>query len=174
VLGFAPTLLMAATVIAQPPKLAIVDVQHAMDATPHWKQAVSVLQKQRAEKQSALEAKQKELKQKKEKLDAQRAVSDPNTSAEAEEALMKDADELTQGFLQSQKELTEREKKYTDQMLSRIELIVRDLALEGNYDFVFESGNKDNPNVLYAPKAADLTQRVISEYIKRFKDKPLE
>jgi outer membrane protein len=162
------------TALAQPPKFAFVDVQQVMEATPQWKKSIASFQKERAEKQAALEAKQKDLKQKKDRLDAQKAVSDSNSSAQAEEELYKDADALTQGFLQTQKELNEREKKFTDELLKRIEAIVNELATEANYDYVFEAGTKENPNVLYAPKALNITQRVIAEYLKRFKDKPLQ
>lgn len=155
-------------------KIAVVDVHEAMDASPQWKTAIAALEKKRSEKQAALEAKQKELKARKDKLDAQKAVSEASAAAAAEEALYKDAQELTQGFMQSQQELSEREKKLTDQMLGRIEAIVRDLAQESGFDFVFERGTKETPNVLYAPKAVDLTKKVIEQYNKRFKTKPLE
>jgi Skp family chaperone for outer membrane proteins len=165
---------VAAPALAGGPKFAVVDVQAAFEASPHWKTAVAKLQKTRADKQSALESKQKDLRARKEKIDAQKAVSDANTALAAEEELYRDAQELTQGFLETQQKLTEEEKKLTDVMLQRIELIVRDIAIEGAFDFVFEAGTKENPNVLYAPKGTDITHRVIEEYKKRFKDKPLQ
>jgi Skp family chaperone for outer membrane proteins len=155
-------------------RFAVVDVEGAMNSIDHWKTAVAALQKQRAEKQATLEAKQKELKQKKEKLDAQKAVSDPKATAPLEEELYKDAQVLTESFMKSQQELTAREKKLAEQMLGRIEAIVRDIATAGEYDFVFETGTKEAPNVLYSQKSLDITNRVVEEYKKRFKDKPLE
>lgn len=168
------SLMMAATLSTAAPKFAVVDVQAAMEATDHWKSAVAVLQKDRLAKQSMLEAKQKELRAKKDQLEAQKAVSDPNTIAKKEEELYKDAQILTEGFMRSQQELTVKEKRLTDQMLARVELIVRDLATAAEYDYVFESGTKEVPNVLYSPKKFDITQKVIAEYAKRYKDKPLK
>jgi Skp family chaperone for outer membrane proteins len=159
---------------AADPKIAVVDIEAVMNATDHWKKVVAVLQKERTEKQSKLEAKQKELKEKKDKLDAQKAVSDPKVIAAQEELLYKDAQVLTQGFMKSQKELTDREKKATDGMLARIEAIVRELALAGDYDFVFEAGSTLGPNVLYTPKKHVITDKVLEQYNKRFKDKPLD
>ncbi len=156
------------------PKFAVVDVEAVFEASGHWKKAVGALQKEMDEKQKALEARQKQLRERKEKLDAQKAVSDPNTSSAAEDELYKDGQEMMQGFLSTQQKLKDREKKMTDQMLSRVEIIVRDIAANGDYDFVFESGPKEKPNVLYAPKSHDITPKVIEEYKKRFKDKPLE
>lgn len=159
---------------AATPKVGVVDIEAVMNATDHWKKVRTVLEKDRTEKQAKLEAKQKELKDKKDKLDAQKAVSDPKIAAAKEEELYKEAQDLTQGFMKTQQELVTREKKVNDQMLTRIEAIVRDIAAQDDLDFVFEKGGKDQPNVLFAPKKNDLTQKVVDQYNKRFKDKPLE
>jgi Skp family chaperone for outer membrane proteins len=164
-----PTLAHAAN-----PKIGVIDVEAAMNATDHWKKVVAQLQKVRTEKQAALEAKQKELKGKKDKIDAQKAVSDPKTLAKEEEQLYRDAQELTQGFMKIQQDLSLREKKMTDAMLSRIEMLVREVASAENIDYVFESGSAENPNVLYSQKSMLITPKVIELYNKRFKDKPLE
>jgi outer membrane protein len=155
-------------------KTAVVDVEKVMNATDHWKSAVAELEKDRKLKQAALETKQKELKDRKEKLDAKKAVSDPNSTIKEEEQLFKDAQELTQAFLQQQQELTVWEKRITEAMLERVELVVREVALVGDYEFVFEVGPAQTPNVLYANKGIDVTQKVIDTYGKRYKGKPLE
>ena len=46
--------------------------------------------------------------------------------------------------------------------------------VEGDFTFVFETGTDADPNVLFASKTTDLTQKVVAQYKKRFKDKPLE
>jgi outer membrane protein len=166
--------LSASTASAANPKFAVVDVEAAMNATDHWKKIKDTLTKSRQAKQAELEAKQKELRGRKEQLDAQKAVSDPKTVAPQEEKLNKDAQELMQGFMKTQQDMTAREKKLTDAMLGRIEVIVRDIALADEIDFVFEAGSSDTPNVLYADKTLHITQRVVAEYNKRFKDKPIE
>lgn len=174
VLGLSLVLLSATAAQAAGPKVAVVDIENAMSSTEHWKKVVAVLQKERSTRQAALEAKQKELKDKKDKLDALKAVSDPKAAQDKEMALYKDAQELTQGFMKAQKELSDREKKATDGMMSRFELIVREIAMRDDYDFVFETGSGMEPNVLYAPKTANITAQVIEMYGKRFKDKPLD
>lgn len=159
---------------AADPKIGVVDVEAAMNATDHWKKVVAALQKQRTEKQASLELKQKELKDKKDKIDAKKAVSDPKTLAAEEETLYREAQELTQGFMKTQQELSAREKKMTDLMLSRIEILVREIASTENIDYVLENGSPENPNVLYAKQPLFITPKVIELYTKRFKDKPLE
>lgn len=168
------TLLSATAAQAAGPKVAVVDIESAMSSTEHWKKVVAVLQKERTARQAALEAKQKELKDKKDKIDAQKAVSDPKMSQDQEIALYKDAQELTQGFMKAQKELSDREKRATDGMMSRFELIVREIALRDDYDFVFETGSGLEPNVLFSKKASNITPQVIEMYGKKFKDKPLD
>ena len=155
-------------------KTAVVNVEKVMNATEHWKSAVGQLEKERKLKQASLESKQKELRDRKEKLDAKKAVSDPNSTIKDEEQLFKDAQELTQAFLMQQQELTNWEKRITEAMLERVELVVREVALTGDYEFVFEVGPEQTPNVLYADKKIDITQKVIDTYQKRYKGKALD
>src|SRR5688500_8441763 len=155
-------------------KTAVVDVEKVMNSTEHWKSAVAELEKDRKLKQAALESKQKELKDRKEKLDALKAVSAPNATIKEEEQLFKDAQELTQAFLMQQQELTTWEKRITEAMLERVELVVREVALTGDYEFVFEVGPEQTPNVLYSSKNIDITQRVVDMYAKRYKGKALD
>jgi Skp family chaperone for outer membrane proteins len=156
------------------PKSAVVDVQKVMNATDHWKKAVEELEKDRKAKQAVLESKQRELRERKDKLDAKKAVSDPKATVDEEESLFRDAQELTQAFLIQQQELTAWEKKITEQMLERVELVVREVALTGDFDFIFEIGPEQQPNVLYADTKIDVTDKVIDIYKKRYKDKALD
>ncbi len=153
---------------------AVVNVSKVMEASPHWKKAVGVLEKQRKEKQTLLESEQLKLKDRKKKIDEMRVVISPDKLAGKEEALFKDAQALTQRFMQEQQVLARQEKHLTDQMLSRVELLVREIALQGEYSFVFETGTDAAPNVLYSSPKLDITPRVIKLYQKRYKDKPLQ
>jgi outer membrane protein len=154
--------------------IAVVDVQKVMESSKHWKDATAKLEKDRASRQAALEGKQKVLKDRKDKIDAAKAVSAPNATMPDEEKLLTEAQQLTQEYMQSQQELLALEKKVTDEMLSRVEGLVRQMASEADYAFVFEVGNKDTPNVLYSAPSLDITDRVIQSYDKYFKDKPLD
>jgi outer membrane protein len=155
-------------------KTAVVNVEKVMNSTQHWKTAVGELEKDRKLKQAALESKQKELRDRKEKLDAKKAVSAADATVKEEEQLFKDAQELTQAFLMQQQELSAWEKRITEAMLERIELVVREVALIGDYEFVFEAGPEQTPNVLYADQKIDITKKVIDTYQKRYKGKGLD
>jgi Skp family chaperone for outer membrane proteins len=159
---------------AQSPKVAIVDVEQVMVQSGHWKSAVDALQADLTARQGNLEKRKEELRIKREKLDAQRAISDPRMLEKQEEEFYADAQKLSGEIMKGQQELSAREKKLTEQMLARVESIVRDLGQSGEYDFVFETGTKEMPSVLYSQPGIDITPKVVAEYQKRFKDKPLD
>jgi outer membrane protein len=155
-------------------KVAVVDVQKVMESTAHWKQALEILEKERVSRQSGLEKKQAELRERKEKLDAQKAVAAAASLVGQEEALYQEAQELTMAFRQNQQELTMIEKRATEMMLARLDAVVRQLSIEGDYAFVFETGPEASPNVWYAKKKIDITKQVAAAYEKAYEGKPLE
>lgn len=155
------------------PKVAVVDVRKAMEATPHWKDAFSSLEQERNKRQAVIEAKKDELRKKKEAFEAKKAVSDPNAIAAEEEALYREAGMFAQQFQLSQQELMYLEKQLADKMLRRLEAVVQQLAAEKGYDFVFEAGLDGSDNVLWSKKGVDITKKVTALYMKLYKDKPL-
>ncbi len=155
-------------------RVGVVDVRRAMEATQHWKDAYGNLNKVRTERQLLIEAKKKELKDKKDVLAAKKAVSDPKSIAKEEEALYREAGMFMRQFQMSQQELTYLEKQLADQMLTRMEAVVRKLSAEKGYDFVFEVGLEGEPNVLWSKKKVDITTDVAKAYKILFKGKPLE
>jgi len=173
-LGLAAILLCAPAAASAEVSVAVVDVRKAMEGTKHWKDAYGKLDKERTSRQTIIEAKKAELKQKKEALEAKKAVSDPKAIAAEEEALYNEAGMFMRQFQMSQQELTYLEKQLADQMLTRLEAVVRQLSSEKGYDFVFEKGLENEPNVLWAKKKVDITKQVARAYKKLFKDKPLK
>lgn len=173
---WAGAVLLAPAAEAAKPKLkvAVVNVQEAMRSTPQFKDAEAKLEKERSSRQAALEAKKKALQERKEKLDAQKAVVDVKTLTPQIEELKLEIQKLTQAFMKDQQELTQMEQKLSEQMIARIELVVREVANERDREFVFDTGNDDTPNVLYMEKGIDITPVVVKRYLKRFKDKPLD
>lgn len=155
-------------------KVAVVDVQGAMEATKHWQSARQKLEKERTVRQAALEQKQKELRKRKDQLEAKKAVADPKSLLAEEEKLYQDAEALTQAFVQNQQALTALEKQATEQMLLRVEAVVRQIASKDDYAYVFETGPKLSPNVWYSKKGVDITKRVVKLYETAYKGKPLQ
>lgn len=152
----------------------VVDVQKVMEATPEWTTEVSKLKRDWEKKKSELEAHQSELRKQKEALDAKRVVSDPNAVAEEERGLLEQANKFRMALIQAQQVFTRREAALKEAMLSRIERVVYAIAEKGDYEYIFETGTLESPNVLYAKKGLDLTNEVITRYKRAYKDKPLE
>lgn len=166
--------LLVGPVAQAAPKLAVVDVQKVMEATDHWKEAVKRLEAERVSRQAVLEKKQKELRKKNEQIEAKAAVVAPEALLQEKEELQRDAAELTEAFMQNQKALTYLEQGVTDMMLTRVNAVVRQISMQEDYEFVFETGPEAAPNVWYAVKKIDITKRVTDAYGKAYKDKPLD
>lgn len=156
-------------------KLGVVDVQKVMEASPEWTQAVSTLKREWEKKSAELEARQNQIKSEKEKLEGKRSMmGDAKALAREEEGLIEKLKEFRRDTMVSQQSFQQREAFVKEQMLSRIEQIVYKLAAEGEYTYIFETGNAESPNVLYSTKKVDLTEVVIGDYKKAFKGKALE
>jgi outer membrane protein len=156
-------------------KLGVVDVQKVMESSPEWKTAVKTLERDWEKKAAELEAKQLKLKQAKEQLDGKRAlVNDGKALRVEEERLIGHLKEFRREYMVSQQQFQQREAVLKDQMLGRVEKVVYQLAAEGDYAYIFETGSTEAPNVLYAQKSIDLTARAIKGYQKLFKGKKLD
>lgn len=156
-------------------KLGVVDVQKVMEAVPEWTQAVGTLKREWEKKSAELEARQNQIKSEKEKLEGKRSmIADTKALAREEEGLIEKLKEFRRDTMVSQQSFQQREAFVKEQMLSRIEQIVYKLAAEGEYTYIFETGNNESPNVLYSTKKTDLTDVVIGDYKKAFKGKALE
>lgn len=166
-LGLVPTPAFALTI-------GVVKMEAAMQATKHWQQAKTRLEKEKSKRQAVLDEKQAELQKKREEIEAQRAVATPEALRPREQELMARAQELGQQFQALQQELAQLEQRYTQQLLVRFQSIVRQVAIDNDLDYVFAEGNEADPNVLFAKPTLDLTDEVVERYRKNYGDQPLE
>lgn len=166
-------LLIATPALAGGPKLGVVNVQKVMEAIPAWKKAMESLKKDFEAKKTSLDARQAGLQKQKEQLEAKRMVSDPKAIAEEEQKFAQSANEFRTEFMTAQQDISMRETKLKESVLARIEQVVAVVAQEGDYDYVFETGPEEQPNVIYSAKQSDLSQKVVEAYKKAFGDKPI-
>ncbi len=159
--------------IAQTRGVATVDVKGAMKATKHWKEAFDALTKKKTELETKLEKTRTELKGKVDALVVQRDVLAPVMFREKMGELEKERVALAQELYRSQQILALMERELAGQMVKRIELVVRGLALEKELLLIVDSGDENQPNVLYQKKGTDITKTVVESYEKLFGDKPL-
>lgn len=174
------SVIMAAVGLAAPAaahaadkKVAVVDVKAAMKASTHWKQAVSTLEKEKGKREETLKTAQDELKSRLDALAVQEGVMAPKIFNQKMAQLEEDKQKLAQEFMVNQQQLTMIEKSLASQMIKRIESIVRDLAARQKYMLIVDLGDESQPNVLYAKKGIDITNKVVAGYKKAFGEQPL-
>lgn len=167
-------LVLPATALAKGPKFGVVDVRTAMKKTKHWKDAYAKLEREKNQRQGLIEVEKTKLKEKRDALEAKKAVSDPKALAQEEEALAMEAQKFMRQFQMNQQMLSVMEQQLADQMLQRMEAVVKTISRQMELDFVFEAGFDGKPNVLYAAKGVDITNKVAKAYEKAYKDQPLK
>jgi outer membrane protein len=158
---------------AEAQKVGVVDVQKVMEGIPAWGKAVEGLRRDFEKKKAELEAKQVELKKVKDQIDAKRTLTDPKALRVEEEKFMQTAQAFQAEFMKAQQEISEREAGLKETVLARIERVVQDIATSGEYDFVFEAGAENAPNVLFAKKSVVITPQVVEGYKKAFGDQAI-
>lgn len=159
---------------AQALSVAVVDVQKAMQQTDHWTQIREYLDAKKRKIEGQLDAKETQLKERRAELDAKRAVSTPAATQEEDRAWMQEAEMLRREMLSAQQRMGQLEQRLVQEVFARLSAVVREIANEASYDFVFDAGGEMGLNVVYFTSKTDLTQRVVEIYRERFKDQPLK
>lgn len=153
----------------EPQTWAVFDSQRAMEATSHFKAAQAALEREIEALRTEFEATQEELRERREALEAQKALSRSEAVAEKEAELRREEQALMQRFELSREELLLYETKLRQQLFRRLEFAVQIVAVEGGNTFVIASGR-----VLYHIPNIDITDRVIEVYGLRFGDDPID
>ena len=155
------------------PKVAVIDVQAAIDATAHGKALQKLLAKRKKRRQSSLERTKADLDARKARLESAAAARNADTERRRNR-LAKDLKAYRQDVEQTQKDLMELERKLFDEMFTRMDTVVAELSAERGYDFVFMKRLQDQQKVLYQRPGLDVTDEIIRRYKKKFKGKPIE
>ena len=140
-------------------KFAYVDLQRAVFEVNDGKVAKSRLETMKKERQSALDAKQQELKKLQESLEKQADfLSDDVKQKKAQEFRAK-LGELQAMYGKLQRELAEEEMKIQQQILGRMGEVLRQMGEESSYTMIMR---KDA--LLWAPTHLDVTNELIRRY----------
>ncbi len=143
-------------------KIALVDLQKAVQATAQGKKAKTELETELEKKKKELQKKDADLKKMNEDLEKKKSVL-------SEEALSKKQAEFQEEMVKfrdvvgkSQMEIQKRERELTQPILDKMRKIIEKVGKEKGYTLILESG----PFVLYADKAQDITDDVIKAFEK--------
>jgi outer membrane protein len=142
-------------------RIAVVDLQRALQETEDGRRAKARLKRLFKQRQEDLDKRQTELKQLSEELEQQSKVLSSDARQERVEDLQKKALELQQLYVQYQRELAEKEAELTSQIIGRMEQILRRIGQTEGYTLIVE---RSEGGVVWMPSNLDLTDVVIQRY----------
>jgi len=146
---------------AQTFKIAVVDLQRAINETEDGRKSKDKLKKLFESRQQGLDKKQNELKTLKEELEKQQKVLSREAFETKVESYQKQLVELQQVYVDYQRELAEKEGELTKQIIERMERILRRIGQTEGYQMIVE---RNEAGVIYVPTNLDLTDVVIQRY----------
>lgn len=149
------------TAKAQQTKIAVVDMQRALNETEDGRKAKEKLKKIFEERQKTLDKQQNDLKAMKESLEKQRDVLSREVLAKKFEEYQKAFGELQQTYMEFQRELQSKEGELTKEIIERMQRIMRRVGQTDGYSLIVE---RSEGGVVYVPTNYDLTDLLIQRY----------
>lgn len=162
----AAAMLVATSANAQG-KFAYVDMQRALSEIEEGKAAKAKLKRQFEDKQKELDQKQEELKRENASLEAQArdGVLKEDRLREKRADLERKLMEVTRYWQESQKTLSEEERRLTQEIFAKMASIIGGIAQAEGFTFVFD---KNESGLLYAPPELEVTNELIRKYNAKY------
>ncbi len=161
-LAFAVAVSVATPSLAEG-KVAVVDLQRALNEVEEGAEAKAKLKAEFDVKQRSLDEKQNKLKAMKEELDQKGMMMNADKKAEMQSTMQRDLMEVQQLYFQMQQELTARESEATGAIFQKMGVILQSMGREDGYTMIVEKSS-----VLYAKNHLDLTNELIRRYNKSY------
>ncbi|MFN7132384.1 MAG: OmpH family outer membrane protein [Myxococcales bacterium] len=155
----------SADAFAQQGKFAYVDMQQALTEIEEAKVAKARLKRQFEDKQKMLDEKQDDLKRENDTLEKQAMAMNEQKRMEKMGELQRKAAEVAQLWQKLQKELSEEERKLTQEIFLKMGGIIRQIAEAEQFTMVFE---KSDSGLLYAPESMNITNELVRKYNAKF------
>lgn len=163
-LKFVIALSLAAAALAQPPKVALVNIQQAIVATTDGHNAEKRLDARFSPRKAALDATQKEIAALAEQLKQPNLSEEDrgklNQQMEAKAAALDDETEKADA------DLKQAQNEVLQQLGPKMVATIAQYAKDHGYTVVFDISSSDVPR-LYAPDATDITSQIAAAYEKR-------
>jgi outer membrane protein len=151
---------MAPRALAQS-KIAVVDMQRALNETEDGRAAKAKLGELFKQRQKALDDKQNALKAMKENLEKQRNVLSRDVLQVKMEEYQKLFVDLQGVYMEYQRELQAKEGDLTKGIVLRMQNILRRIGQKEGYALIIE---RNEAGVIFVPTNFDLTDLVIQKY----------
>ncbi|QQR88738.1 MAG: OmpH family outer membrane protein [Myxococcales bacterium] len=151
------------TASAENNKIAVVDLQRAINETEDGRQAKARLKKLFKKRQDSLDSSQKQLKSMKDELEKKKDVLSRDALQVKLEDYQKRFVSLQSKYVDYQKELAAQEGELTKKIVERMERILKNVGKTRGYTMIVERGEG---GVVWVPNDLDLTDELISRYNK--------
>ncbi len=146
---------------AEEARIGYVDLQRAIQEVNDGKAAKEAIKKDFDARQSDLTRQQDRLKKLQGELETQGMMMKEDVRRAKTEEYQRLVMELQQSVMDHQKSLGEKEAEATAKILGTMEGIVRQIAEENSFAFVFEM---NQAGLIVAPKHMEITNEVIRRY----------
>lgn len=143
-----------------PSKIAIVNMQHAIQSVEEGKKARDVLQKDMEVRQKKLQDESKKIQQAMQDLQKQSLVMDPKALKEKEEKIQQQIMALRELEAKSHQEFQKKDMEVSEPIFKKLRTIVTKISKDKGYTLVLD-GNESN--VIYS-ESDDITGDVIRLY----------
>ena len=150
----------APTVFAQV-KVAVVDMQRALNETEDGRQAKAQLKRLFKRRQQALDRRQQELKKMKQDIEKQRDVLSENALQKKMEEYQKAFVELQTTYVEYQRELAQKESQLTKGILERMAGILQRMGQRDGFSMIVD---RNEGGVMWVPSNLDVTDDLIQRY----------
>ena len=142
-------------------RVAVVDLQRALNETEDGRRAKARLKRLFKRRQQALDKQQQELKQLKEEIEQKRTIWNQKKLAGEVERYQKMFVDLQSNYVEFQRELAQQEGRLTQEIVARMQRILRRLGQTEGYTMIVE---RSEGGVIWVPSNLDLTDIVIQRY----------
>src|SRR5205823_5894049 len=138
-------------------KIAVVDLQKALQSVEAGRNAKSTLEKEFNEKKKALQAEEEAIKKMSEDFKKQSLVLSEEAKGRKQNEIQERLMKYREMFGKSQFDIQNRERQLTEPIISKLRGIVEDMGSKAGYTIILE---KNENNVLFSLPKDDLTEDV--------------
>jgi outer membrane protein len=142
-------------------KIAVVDLERALNEVSDGQVAKGKLQDEFKKKQDMLDKKQAELKKLQDSLQSKASVLTEKAKQEKAMEFQSKYAEAQQIYAETQQDFVKRQQEVMGDILKKMNPIVRDIAQKEGYSAVL---NRTDATVVYAQSNLDVTDEVIKRY----------
>ena len=143
-------------------RIAVVDLNTALNESEAGKRSKKILRADKAQMESELKAKETSLKEAREVLDNNILLTGA-ARAEREGELRNMERQLRNAVQQAQKELQDKERRYTETIFNELKTVINLVSKEDGWDIVLEKASSQV--ILYSSfEMEDITDKVIERY----------